>query len=118
MGKLIYNREVEIEVVKEEMIFDMHVVTFNLTFENSAFTNLMTLDRDDQRLPLRASTFIEIFPFCILFGYTRRFVYIYILHDKDLLTDCLTCDSVYIVCSPLCLFLHSVRGAVSHMYCK
>ena len=68
MGKLIYDREVDIEVVKEEMLFDMHVVTFNLKFDNRAFAALTAMDREDQRLPLKASIFIEIFPFCILFG--------------------------------------------------
>lgn len=58
----------EIEVVKEEMVFDMHVVTFNLKFDNRAFSAISSMDRDDQRLPLKASIFIEIFPFCILFG--------------------------------------------------
>lgn len=69
VGKLIYDRDVDIEMVKEEMLFDMHVVTFNLRFDNRAFAALTAMDREDQRLPLKASIFIEIFPFCILFGY-------------------------------------------------
>jgi hypothetical protein len=50
------------------MSFDMHVVTFNLKFDNRAFSTLTALDREDQCLPLKASIFIDIFPFCILFG--------------------------------------------------
>ena len=69
VGKLIYDRDVDIEMVKEEMLFDMHVVTFNLRFDTRAFAALTAMDREDQRLPLKASIFIEIFPFCILFGY-------------------------------------------------
>lgn len=65
---MIYNRDVEIDVVKEEVVFDMHVVTFNLRFDNRAFSAVSSSERDDQRLPLKASIFIEIFPFCILFG--------------------------------------------------
>lgn len=68
VGKLIYNKDVGIEVVKEEMLFDMNVVTFNLKFDNRAFSTLTSLDREDQCLPLKASIFIDIFPFCILFG--------------------------------------------------
>lgn len=69
VGKEIYKLDdVEITIIKEEMSFDMHVVTFNLKFDNRAFCALTALDREDQCLPLKASIFIDIFPFCILFG--------------------------------------------------
>nr|CAH0110411.1 unnamed protein product [Daphnia galeata] len=69
VGKEIYKLDdVDITIIKEEMSFDMHVVTFNLKFDNRAFSTLTALDREDQCLPLKASIFIDIFPFCILFG--------------------------------------------------
>lgn len=76
VGKVIYNKDVEIDIIKEEMLFHMHVVTFNLKFDNRAFTALSALDRDDQCLPLKPSIFIDIFPFCILFGYSLCSSYI------------------------------------------
>jgi len=69
VGKQVYGKDVEIELVKEEVVFDMNIVTFNLRFDNQAFMNEdLAMIRDEQRLPLKASIFKDIFPFCIIFG--------------------------------------------------
>lgn len=126
MGKLIYDREVDIEVVKEEMLFDMHVVTFNLKFDNRAFTALTAMDREDQRLPLKASIFIEIFPFCILFGYNSP---MFILFLFFLVAEHSRCpidkkeeeeesgsirmdDDVFTLSSFLCFLFSSIPGRI------
>nr|XP_053641407.1 soluble guanylate cyclase 88E-like [Cherax quadricarinatus] len=72
VAKHFYNTEMEVKLVREEFIFDTSYVTFELTFDNQAFTNQMalTLIRDEQMLPLRGNLLFEIFPFCILFGNT------------------------------------------------
>jgi len=71
VGKHVYGKDVEIELIKEEMLFDMTVVTFNLKFDNQAFMNegVAMTARNEQRMPLKASVFKDIFPFCIIFGY-------------------------------------------------
>ena len=77
VGKQVYGKDVEIELVKEEVVFDMNIVTFNLRFDNQAFMNEdLAMIRDEQRLPLKASIFKDIFPFCIIFGYIRLFFFI------------------------------------------
>ncbi|XP_042225179.1 soluble guanylate cyclase 88E-like isoform X2 [Homarus americanus] len=65
-----YNTKMEVELVSEKFIFDTSHVTFQLTFDNQAFSNQvsLTLIREEQTLPLRGNLLFEIFPFCILFG--------------------------------------------------
>ncbi|KAG8327071.1 Soluble guanylate cyclase 88E [Homalodisca vitripennis] len=58
-----------IELVREEVLFDTVHVTFQLTFDNRAFTLAsLTLTREEKHLPISASVLFEIFPFCIVFG--------------------------------------------------
>ncbi|CAG2057666.1 unnamed protein product [Timema podura] len=59
-----------IELVREEILFDTVHVTFQLTFDNRAFTLAsLTMTREEKHLPISASMLFEIFPFCIVFGY-------------------------------------------------
>nr|CAD7409787.1 unnamed protein product [Timema poppensis] len=58
-----------IELVREEILFDTVHVTFQLTFDNRAFTLAsLTMTREEKHLPISASMLFEIFPFCIVFG--------------------------------------------------
>lgn len=62
-------QEMRIELVREEVLFDTVHVTFQLTFDNRAFTLAsMTLTREEKHLPISAKVLFEIFPFCIVFG--------------------------------------------------
>jgi len=57
-----------IELVREEILMDTVHVTFQLKFDNRAFTLAsMTMTREEKHLPISASVLFEIFPFCIVF---------------------------------------------------
>lgn len=59
----------KIELIKEELLFDMVHVTFQLTFDNRAFTLAsLAMTREEKHLPISASVLFEIFPFCVVFG--------------------------------------------------
>lgn len=59
-----------IELLREELLFDTVHVTFQLTFDNRAFTLAsLAMTREEKHLPISASVLFEIFPFCIVFGY-------------------------------------------------
>lgn len=63
----------KIELVREELLFDMVHVTFQLTFDNRAFTLAsLAMTREEKHLPISASVLFEIFPFCIVFGYVNK----------------------------------------------
>ncbi|XP_018319990.1 soluble guanylate cyclase 88E isoform X2 [Agrilus planipennis] len=69
VARHFYHKEMGIELVKEELLFDMVHVTFQLTFDNRAFTLAsLTMTREEKHLPINASVLFEIFPFCIVFG--------------------------------------------------
>lgn len=54
--------------MREELLFDTIHVTFQLTFDNRAFTLAsLTMTREEKHLPVSASVLFEIFPFCIVF---------------------------------------------------
>nr|CAI5827182.1 unnamed protein product [Callosobruchus analis] len=69
VARHFYHKEMKIELVREELLFDMVHVTFQLTFDNRAFTLAsLAMTREEKRLPISASVLFEIFPFCIVFG--------------------------------------------------
>ncbi|KAG8193603.1 hypothetical protein JTE90_000236 [Oedothorax gibbosus] len=73
VGRHFYQTEVEIEVLKEETIFDTLHVMMRLTFDNLAFhtdgSRAGALRRriDCTMVPVKAFLFLEIFPFCVVF---------------------------------------------------
>ncbi|KAK6625789.1 Soluble guanylate cyclase 88E [Polyplax serrata] len=69
VARHFYHKEMRIELVREEILFDTVHVTFQLTFDNRAFTLAsLTMTREEKHLPISASVLFEIFPFCIVFG--------------------------------------------------
>ncbi|XP_060530622.1 soluble guanylate cyclase 88E [Cylas formicarius] len=69
VARHFYHKDMKIELVREELLFDMVHVTFQLTFDNRAFTLAsLTMTREEKHLPISASVLFEIFPFCIVFG--------------------------------------------------
>nr|XP_045606017.1 soluble guanylate cyclase 88E-like [Procambarus clarkii] len=72
VARHFYNTELDVKLIRKEMILETTYVTFQLTFDNQAFANQVNLSliRDEQVLPLRGNLLFEIFPFCILFGTT------------------------------------------------
>ncbi|XP_046431415.1 soluble guanylate cyclase 88E isoform X1 [Neodiprion fabricii] len=69
VARHFYHKEMRIELVREEVLFDTVHVTFNLTFDNRAFTYAsLAMTREEKHLPIGASVLFEIFPFCIVFG--------------------------------------------------
>ncbi|XP_065158756.1 soluble guanylate cyclase 88E isoform X2 [Atheta coriaria] len=70
VARHFYQKELKIELVKEEILFDMIHVTFQCTFDNRAFTMAtLAMTREERHLPISASALFEIFPFCIVFGH-------------------------------------------------
>ena len=55
--------------MKQEVIFDTVICTYDLTFNNEAYTKYIegAQERKEASLPVRASVIFEMFPFCILF---------------------------------------------------
>ncbi|KAK7068740.1 Soluble guanylate cyclase 88E [Halocaridina rubra] len=81
VAKYFYDCPLEMELLQEEFVFDTSHVTFQLTFDNRAFSNQvsLTLLREENVLPLKGNMLFEIFPFCILFSstdYVSLFEYI------------------------------------------
>ncbi|GAB6030014.1 hypothetical protein CHUAL_005705 [Chamberlinius hualienensis] len=69
VGKKFYNTDVTITVLKEELLFDTEHVTFQLSFENTAFLRTIKSEiRAEQLIPVQSHLFFAIFPFCIVFG--------------------------------------------------
>ncbi|CAH2096942.1 unnamed protein product [Euphydryas editha] len=69
VARHFYHKEMRIELVREELLFDTVHVTFQLTFDNRAFTLAsLAMTREEKHLPISASVLFEIFPFCIVFG--------------------------------------------------
>ncbi|XP_030376357.1 soluble guanylate cyclase 88E [Scaptodrosophila lebanonensis] len=69
VARYFYNKEMHIELVREEILFDTVHVTFQLTFDNRAFTLAsLAMTREEKHLPISAHVLFEIFPFCIVFG--------------------------------------------------
>ncbi|KAL9888609.1 guanylyl cyclase at 88E isoform 1-T5 [Glossina fuscipes fuscipes] len=69
VARHFYHKEMHIELVREEILFDTVHVTFQLTFDNRAFTLAsLAMTREEKHLPISAHVLFEIFPFCIVFG--------------------------------------------------
>ncbi|XP_011500910.1 PREDICTED: soluble guanylate cyclase 88E-like [Ceratosolen solmsi marchali] len=69
VARHFYNKDLKIVLVREEILFDTVHVTFQLTFDNRAFTLAsLAMTREEKHLPIGASVLFEIFPFCIVFG--------------------------------------------------
>lgn len=69
VARFFYHKDLTIELVREEILFDTVHVTFQLTFDNRAFTLAsLAMTREEKHLPIGASVLFEIFPFCIVFG--------------------------------------------------
>ncbi|XP_037956727.1 soluble guanylate cyclase 88E [Teleopsis dalmanni] len=69
VARYFYHKEMHIELVREEILFDTVHVTFQLSFDNRAFTLAsLAMTREEKHLPISAHVLFEIFPFCIVFG--------------------------------------------------
>ncbi|KAF4526892.1 hypothetical protein B566_EDAN014514, partial [Ephemera danica] len=69
VSRHFYHKEMKIELVREEMMFDTLHVTFQLSFDNRAFgQSTLVLSHEEKHLPVSANVLFEIFPFCIVFG--------------------------------------------------
>merc|ERR1719410_2133200 len=62
-------KKLECKLKKQEIVFDTAVFTYELLFENNDFTEYKKAleSRKDTSMPIRAGTFFDMFPFCILF---------------------------------------------------
>jgi len=70
VARHFYHKDMRIQLVREELLFDTVHVTFQLTFDNRAFTLAsLTMTREEKHLPISASMLFEIFPFSIVFGW-------------------------------------------------
>ncbi|XP_014227666.1 soluble guanylate cyclase 88E-like [Trichogramma pretiosum] len=64
----IYEKDIEIEILRDEMESNSVHVTFQLKFDNSVFEdNLPTINLDQQHLSIRCNLLKHIFPFGIVF---------------------------------------------------
>merc|ERR1719237_431899 len=63
-------KKLEIQLKKQEVVFDTVVNTFEMKFENEGFKQMMAAKeaRKDASMPIRAATLFEMFPFCVLFN--------------------------------------------------
>lgn len=69
VARHFYHKEMHIDLIREEILFDTVHVTFQLTFDNRAFTLAsLAMTREVKHLPISASVLFEIFPFCVVFG--------------------------------------------------
>lgn len=69
VARHFYQKDMQIELVREEILFDTVHVTFQLSFDNKAFgLESLAMTREEKHLPISASVIFEIFPFCIVFG--------------------------------------------------
>ena len=59
----------QIELIKSDFMGETNHYTFQLTFDNRAFSlATLAMTREEKHLPISASVLFEIFPFCIVFG--------------------------------------------------
>ncbi|XP_077552282.1 soluble guanylate cyclase 88E-like [Haemaphysalis longicornis] len=72
VGRHFYSTDVDVEILKEESIFNTLHVIMRLNFDNMAYQP-PSLKRDEEDtvsralLPVKAFVFLEIFPFCVVF---------------------------------------------------
>jgi guanylate cyclase, other len=69
VAKHFYHKDLEIELIKSEFLGDTNHYTFQLSFDNRAFSLAsLAMTREERHLPISATVLFEIFPFCIVFG--------------------------------------------------
>lgn len=69
VARHFYHKEMQIELIKSDFLGETNHYTFQLTFDNRAFSLAsLTMTREEKHLPISASVLFEIFPFCIVFG--------------------------------------------------
>uniref|UniRef100_A0AAG5CXW6 guanylate cyclase n=1 Tax=Anopheles atroparvus TaxID=41427 RepID=A0AAG5CXW6_ANOAO len=69
VARHFYHKDMQIELVKSDLLGETNHYTFQLTFDNRAFSlATMAMTREEKHLPISASVLFEIFPFCIVFG--------------------------------------------------
>merc|ERR1719228_134943 len=63
-------KKLEIELKKQEVIFDTVVSTYDMKFENQGFIEKQAAQsaRKDASMPIRAAIIFEMFPFSILYN--------------------------------------------------
>ena len=63
------DKKLECKLKKQEIVFDTAVFTYELTFDNQDFVDYKKAleARKDASMPIRAGTFFDMFPFCILY---------------------------------------------------
>ena len=84
--------KLDAKLKKQEIVFDTAVFHFELTFDNKAYTQHLNLienrrvtadkcsvfntacGRKEASMPIRASIFFEMFPFCILFEVNFQYI--------------------------------------------
>lgn len=69
VAKHFYHKDMQIELVKSDFLGETNHYTFQLTFDNRAFSLAsLAMTREEKHLPISASVLFEIFPFCVVFG--------------------------------------------------
>lgn len=69
VARHFYHKDMQIELVKSDFLGETNHYTFQLTFDNRAFSLAsLAMTREEKHLPINASVLFEIFPFCIVFG--------------------------------------------------
>ena len=72
IGNKIYKKEIKqisVKLLKQEVLFDTVIVSYELTFDNTAYAGWAERQamRKEQGLPIKAGVLFEMFPFCLLF---------------------------------------------------
>ena len=69
IAKELFKIPSTMKMLKQEVLFDTVIVTYDLKFDNSAYKQWQeaNLARKEASLPIKAGTLFEMFPFCILF---------------------------------------------------
>ena len=69
IAKKLFKTKVDMKLIKQEVLFDTVIVTYDLKFDNNAFKLFTEAQaaRKEASLPIKAGTLFEMFPFCILF---------------------------------------------------
>ena len=72
IGNKVYKKEIKqisVKLLKQEVLFDTVIVSYELTFDNTAYAGWAERQamRKEQGLPIKAGVLFEMFPFCLLF---------------------------------------------------
>ena len=69
------DKKLECKLKKQEIVFDTAVFTYELTFDNQDFVDYKKAleARKDASMPIRAGTFFDMFPFCILYEVREQY---------------------------------------------